>query len=148
VAGTRLFIALATAAVAAGLTAAAVAVALVTPAPGGGTPPRAVVGQETSYRGWVGGIPGAGDRDRVREQGAAHRLYFRVRPRREVEYRVCLTGPSRRCWRRTTSERGRSTVEASLWLNDRGGPGEWRAVWRVRGRKVDSWRFEIRPEFG
>jgi hypothetical protein len=38
-------------------------------------------------------------------------------------------------------------VFVARFVNDRGGPGRWRARWRVDGRIVDTWRFTVRPEF-
>jgi hypothetical protein len=83
-------------------------------------------------------------------QGDGWRAVFRERVRGRVRYKVCLRyleQPSiRRCWRRTTSSRGRSSVFVALFVNDRGGVGRWRARWRARGKRVASWTFRVRSE--
>lgn len=96
-----------------------------------------------SYTGTVGGF-GETKRDRV--QGMYHALRFRVRPARRLGYRVCLYGPTQRCWTRRTSSRGHSSINVSLWLNDWGGPGRWVARWYVGGRKVAVRGFLLRSE--
>lgn len=101
------------------------------------------------YEGWVGGFPGQGDRRRRRVQGDFHALNFERRPGRAVRYRVCLRGGNlavRSCFRRRSGSGGRSSVNVSLWLNDRGGPGNWKATWFVRHKAVASWRFTLVPE--
>lgn len=98
---------------------------------------------ETRYRGSVGGF---GETRRDRAQGQYHGLRFRVTPPKRVTYRVCLSGPASRCWSRRTGGNGRSSVNASLFVNDQGGPGRWTATWYVKGRKVSSWRFRLRSE--
>ncbi|MGH2944857.1 MAG: hypothetical protein ACRDPC_01050 [Solirubrobacteraceae bacterium] len=101
---------------------------------------------QPKYRGWVGGF---GERRHRRVQGQYHALRFRVNPAGRLRYRVCLSGGAadvRRCFRRRTGPRGRSEINVSLFVNDRGGPGRWRAVWRVRGDRVASWRFRLVPE--
>jgi hypothetical protein len=45
-------------------------------------------------------------------------------------------------------QRGVSRVFVARFVNDRGGPGRWRARWIVDGETVASWRFRVRPEFG
>ena len=113
----------------------------------GSTP--AVQAQEDarpSYRGWVGGFD---ERNRVRGQGNYHSLEFRVSPGQAIRYRVCISGGAgdvRRCFSRRTRASGRSSINVSLFVNDQGGPGRWQAVWHVRGRRVASWRFQLRPE--
>jgi hypothetical protein len=83
-------------------------------------------------------------------QGAGWRAVFRERAEGRVRYKVCLRyleQPSiRRCWRRTTSDRGRSSVFVARFVNDRGGPGRWRARWRARGNRVAVWTFRVRSE--
>jgi hypothetical protein len=83
-------------------------------------------------------------------QGDGWRAVFRERVEGRVRYKVCvryLEQPSiRRCWRRTTSRRGRSSVFVALFVNDRGGVGRWRARWRARGERVAAWTFRVRSE--
>jgi hypothetical protein len=104
------------------------------------------ISSRPTYRGWVGGFED--DRRRNRVQGNYHALNFMVSPGRRVHYRVCLSGGvgARRCFERTTSVAGRSSINVSIFVNDQGGPGDWTAVWTVRGRRVASWRFTLRPE--
>lgn len=85
-------------------------------------------------------------RNPVAEQGGYHALGFADRFRRRTHYRVCLTGPARRCYSRRTSRRGYSEINVSRWLNDVGGPGRWIATWYVRGRSVARYRFVLRSE--
>jgi len=84
-------------------------------------------------------------------QGNAWNLVFRESKPGRVSYRVCvghLEAPRvRRCYDRRTSSRGRSSVFAALFVNDRGGTGRWRARWLVGGRSVDTWSFRVSPEF-
>jgi hypothetical protein len=86
---------------------------------------------------------------RVGSQGAGWQAVFRERAVGRVRYRVCLThqqhGASR-CWSRTTRGDGTSVVFVALFVNDRGGPGTWRAMWLVRGRRVARWHFTVRSE--
>jgi len=113
-----------------------------------GRPTSAIV-TAVEYKGWVGGFPGQGDRRRRRVQGDFHMLNFRRTPGQSVRYRVCLRGgnvPTRRCFRRRLNSAGRSGINVSLWLNDRGGPGRWRAIWSVGGGRVATWRFRLPPE--
>ena len=83
-------------------------------------------------------------------QGNAWTLVFRERKRGRVRYEVCvghLDPPRvRRCYRRRTSARGRSSVFAALFVNDAGGTGRWRVRWRVNGRSVAVWSFRVRSE--
>jgi hypothetical protein len=100
------------------------------------------------YRGWLGGFEGS-ERVHRAGQGGYHSLNFRATPARRVRYRVCLRGgvlDAKRCYRRRTNTRGRSSINVSIFVNDRGGPGRWRAVWRVRGDRVAVWRFYVSPE--
>jgi hypothetical protein len=101
---------------------------------------------QSRYSGWVGGF---GERRHRREQGQFHALRFRVQPAGRLRYRVCLSGGAadvRRCFRRRTGEGGRSEINVSIFVNDRGGPGRWRAVWRVGGARVAAWRFRLVAE--
>ncbi len=111
-------------------------------------PVRSAAEASLRYRGWVGGVT-ADDRRRRRGQGNYHALEFRVSPGRATRYRACLIGGSlreHRCWRRRTDSRGRSSIDVSRLVNDRGGPGRWKAVWRLDGRRVASWSFRLAPE--
>jgi endo-1,4-beta-xylanase len=100
------------------------------------------------YRAWLQGVS-ARDRRHRRVQGDAHVLRLAVSPKRRIAYRVCLRGGALRkprCFARSTSQAGVSKVDVSLLVNDRGGPGPWRVVWRVGGRRVAEWAFTVRPE--
>lgn len=100
------------------------------------------------FRAWVQGVS-AKDRRRRRVQGDAHVLRLVVSPGRRIAYRVCLRGGALReprCFTRSTSQSGVSKLDVSLLVNDRGGPGSWRVVWRVGGRKVAASSFTLRPE--
>jgi hypothetical protein len=83
-------------------------------------------------------------------QGNAWTLVLREAKPGRVRYRVCvghLDRPRvRRCYRRRTSSRGRSSVFVALFVNDVGGTGRWRARWTVGGRTVAVWRFRVRSE--
>ena len=82
-------------------------------------------------------------------QGAGWRTTFKEHVAGRVRYRVCLRhlgNGERRCWDRRTNRSGVSHVFVALFVNDRGGPGEWRARWMVDGEQVASWRFTVRPE--
>ncbi len=84
-------------------------------------------------------------------QGAGWRAVFKERAAGRVSYRVCLRHLAdgiRRCWDRRTNANGASRVFVARFVNDRGGPGKWRARWLVDGHQVASWRFKVRPEFG
>ena len=67
---------------------------------------------------------------------------------RSRRYRVCLragAGNLHQC--RTRRLRyGYDEFDVSLLVKDRGGPGDYRAVWYVRGRRVASWRFHLESE--
>ncbi|HEX5619184.1 MAG TPA: hypothetical protein VFX51_12225 [Solirubrobacteraceae bacterium] len=103
---------------------------------------------QSSYRGFVDrfdGIPA-----HQGSQGAGWRAVFRENVDGRVRYRVCLRhrrSGTQRCWDRRTNANGVSRVFVARFVNDRGGPGRWRARWRVDGRIVDTWRFKVRPEF-
>lgn len=96
------------------------------------------------YRAGRGGRP-----DRVATQGAPHRFVFVDRARTRTRYTLVLDGPgeARKRYRGRTNRRGRDVIEDSLYVNDVGGPGRWRAIWRVAGRPVAAFRFRLRPEF-
>lgn len=82
-------------------------------------------------------------------QGSGWQTVFKERAASRVRYRVCLTHrPTkvRRCWTRTTGADGTSTVNVSLFVNDVGGPGSWRATFLVGKRRVASWDFTVLPE--
>ena len=82
-------------------------------------------------------------------QGAAWTLVFRERVTGRVRYKVCLRhlgSNVRRCYRRRTNSRGRSSIFVARFVNDVGGPGEWRARWRARGKRRASWDFTVRSE--
>jgi hypothetical protein len=88
---------------------------------------------------------------REASQGAGWRTIFRERVPGRVRYTVCLRNLDNRvgkCWRGRTGTRGRSRIFVALFVNDQGGPGRWRARWKVAGRVVATWRFRVRPEFG
>jgi hypothetical protein len=101
------------------------------------------------YRGFVDVLDGKPTR--IASQGAGWRTVFRERVPGRVRYTVCLRNLDNgvgRCWRARTGARGRSRIFVALFVNDRGGPGRWRARWKRDGRVVASWRFRVRPEFG
>lgn len=84
-------------------------------------------------------------------QGAGWQTVFKERAEGRVRYRVCLTHmPTKtsRCWKRRTSASGISVVFVALFVNDRGGPGPWRARFLVHGRRVAKWDFTVLPEPG
>jgi len=101
-------------------------------------PPRFV-----GYREGPDGKP-----DRVAVQGDLHRFAFVDRRRRRTAYTLVLDGPGDaiKRYRGRANRRGRDAIEASRYVNDMGGPGRWRAVWRVGKRSVASFRFRVRPE--
>jgi hypothetical protein len=113
-----------------------------------GEPPQASGGK--AYDGYIS-LFGSGP---VHEgsQGAGWTASFRERRRGRVRYRVCLKHTNspkvKRCWRGRTGRRGRSEIFVARFVNDRGGPGRWRATWRRHGRRVDAFEFKVRPEFG
>jgi hypothetical protein len=101
------------------------------------------------YRGFVDVLNGKPTREA--SQGAGWRTVFRERVPGRVRYSVCLRNLDTdvgNCWRARTGSRGRSRIFVALFVNDRGGPGRWRARWKVAGRVVATWRFRVRPEFG
>lgn len=90
---------------------------------------------------------------KVREsfQGAGWQTVFKERAEGRVRYRVCLTQrqtKTSRCWTRRTRADGTSIVFVALFVNDRGGPGPWRAKFLVDGRRVAKWDFTVLPEPG
>lgn len=100
------------------------------------------------YSGHISLIGGGGP-VRSGSQGAGWQAVFKERRRGRVRYRVCLThrtNKTSRCWSRATRRDGTSVVFVALFVNDRGGPGPWKATWLVRGRRVASYRFTVRPE--
>jgi hypothetical protein len=101
------------------------------------------------YRGFVDVLNGQPTREA--SQGAGWRTVFRERVPGRLRYTVCLRNLDNRvgnCWRGRTGTRGRSRIFVALFVNDQGGPGRWRARWKVAGRVVATWRFRVRPEFG
>ncbi|MEX1142819.1 MAG: hypothetical protein WD399_07335 [Thermoleophilaceae bacterium] len=96
------------------------------------------------YRAGRGGRP-----DRVATQGSLHRFVFVDRARERTRYTLILDGPgdALKRYRGRTNRRGRDAIEDSLYVNDVGGPGRWRAIWRVAGERVAAFRFRLRPEF-
>ncbi len=58
------------------------------------------------------------------------------------KYRVCITGPTRRCFRRTTNSSGKNTVHAGHLPK-----GRYRAKWSVAGRTYASWRFRVKVPY-
>jgi hypothetical protein len=101
------------------------------------------------YRGYIDALNGSPVREG--SQGAGWRAIFRERAPGRVRYTVCLRNLDNdvgNCWRARTDRRGSSRVFVALFVNDRGGPGEWQARWKLGGRVVASWRFRVRPEFG
>ncbi len=58
------------------------------------------------------------------------------------KYRVCLTGPTRRCFRRTTNSSGKNTVHAGHLPK-----GRYRAKWSVAGHTYASWRFRVKVPY-
>jgi hypothetical protein len=83
-------------------------------------------------------------------QGDGWTAVFRERRAGRVRYTVCVRhlDPPRvkRCYRRRSGRSGRSRVFIALYVNDVGGPGDWRARWLVRGRTAAVWRFRVRSE--
>lgn len=125
----------------------ATVMALVVPFLLGDVAAQAAAGGER-YRGFVDRL----DDNPTHEgsQGAGWRAVFEERVNRRVGYRVCLRhlgNEVQRCWRRRTGRGGFSRVFVARFVNDRGGPGRWRARWRVNGQIVATWRFTVRPEF-
>lgn len=81
-------------------------------------------------------------------QGARHVLAFTDSRSSSVRYRVCIRGGAgriNRCFRRRLRD-GFGEVDVSLLVNDRGGPGRYRARWHVAGKSVAVWPFRLRPE--
>lgn len=115
-------------------------------APDGGTLLHVLLNPRR-FRGYRAG--GDGRPDRVATQGAPHRFVFVDRARRRTRYTLILDGPgdARKRYRGRTNRRGRDAIEDSLYVNDVGGPGRWRAIWRVAGKRVARFRFRLRPEF-
>jgi hypothetical protein len=111
--------------------------------------PASAGAAQADFRGFIDRFDGVPTHEG--SQGAGWRAVFRERVPGRVNYRVCLRhrgNGEQRCWRRTTGARGRSRVFVARFVNDRGGPGRWRAVWRVDGERVARWSFRVRPEFG
>lgn len=98
------------------------------------------------YVGYLG--DGAGRAFRIAGQGGLHILSLTDSEFANIRYRVCIRGGEgklRRCFRRRLRS-GYSGVNVSLIVNDRGGPGRYRARWFVAGRTVATWRFRLRSE--
>jgi hypothetical protein len=100
------------------------------------------------YKGFVGLL---GEPTHEASQGAGWTANFVEKKPGGVRYRVCLKhrdAPKvKKCWSKNTGANGRSEIFVALFVNDEGGPGDWIAKWFVDGRKVDKWKFEVRPEF-
>jgi hypothetical protein len=108
---------------------------------------QAGAGDRDGYRGYVGL---ADDPTHEASQGAGWTANFRESKPGSIAYRVCLKHRDepevKRCWRRETGGDGRSAVFVALYVNDVGGPGRWRAKWKVDGRKVETWGFRVISE--
>lgn len=120
----------------------AVAIMLVPSGVGAAAPTRLPV-----YDGYVRLLGGAKTHSSF--QGAGWQTVFRERVAGRVRYRVCLTHrPTNvsRCWARASRPDGRSVVFVALFVNDRGGPGAWRATFTVQRRRVATWDFTVLPE--
>jgi hypothetical protein len=114
-----------------------------------GAAPVAEAASRGDYRGYVDRLDDTPTHEG--SQGAGWRTVFKEHVEGRVRYRVCLRhvrNGERRCWSRRTGQRGVSRVFVARFVNDRGGPGRWRARWIVDGETVASWRFRVRPEFG
>jgi hypothetical protein len=101
------------------------------------------------YSGHIGLVSRPGEKVRSGEQGAGWQAIFRERRSGRVAYRLCLRhfdNDTRRCWNRRSRRSGRSRVFVALFVNDRGGPGRWRATWSVDGTRVAAWKFTVRTE--
>ena len=82
-------------------------------------------------------------------QGDGWTLVFANRQHHPVRYRACvhwLEGDAAKCWTASAPASRRSRIFAALFVNDRGGPGAWRAAWSVSGRRVASWHFNVNSE--
>lgn len=101
------------------------------------------------YVGYLG--DGSGRAYHNAGQGGRHLLILTdSNPASNRRYRVCLRGGDRqvrRCFERRLRF-GLGKVGVSRLVNDRGGPGRYRAAWYVGGRRVAVWRFRLTPEFG
>jgi hypothetical protein len=99
------------------------------------------------YRGYIGLF---GDPTHEASQGAGWTANFEERKPGRIRYKVCLKHRDppkvKRCWRKRTGKNGRSEVFVALYVNDTGGPGDWRARWKVNGRNVETWNFHVNPE--
>lgn len=106
--------------------------------------PQALAGPR--YVGYLG--DGEGRAFMEAGQGARHVLAFTDSRTSSARYRVCIRGGAgklNRCFRRRRRD-GFGEVDVSLLVNDRGGPGRYRARWYVAGKSVAVWRFRLRPE--
>lgn len=104
-------------------------------------------GDRDGYRGYIGLL---GDPTHEASQGAGWTANFEEKKPGSIKYRVCLRHRDppkvKRCWRKGTGQDGRSEVFVARFVNDRGGAGDWRANWKVDGRKVETWNFHVNPE--
>ena len=100
-------------------------------------------GKASRYRGFHAGADGAPIR--VATQGELHQFVFIDRERKRTKYRLVLRGPGETKKKRSgrTNRKGRDSIEDSLFVNDVGGPGRWKASWRVGGEKVAKYRFRL-----
>jgi hypothetical protein len=111
--------------------------------------PATAAAGTSPYSGHIGLVSRPGEKVRSGEQGAGWQAIFRERRSGRVAYRLCLRqrdNGTRRCWNRRSSRTGRSRVFVALFVNDRGGPGRWRATWSVDGSVVAIWGFRVEPE--
>jgi hypothetical protein len=111
--------------------------------------PAAASAGGSTYSGHIGLVSRPGDRVRSGEQGAGWQAIFRERRSGRIAYRLCLRhrgNGTQRCWNRRSNARGRSRVFVALFVNDRGGPGRWRATWSVGGTTVATWAFTVSAE--
>lgn len=108
--------------------------------------PAAPAAAAPRYVGYLG--DGAGRAFHIAGQGGLHILSLTDSEFSGRRYRVCIRGGEgklRRCFRRRLRS-GYSGVNVSRIVNDRGGPGRYRARWYVGRRAVATWRFRLRPE--
>lgn len=95
------------------------------------------------FEGFMANYDGA--RQRSSYTGNYHSLEFRDRLGLRTRYKVCASGTSgSQCWRRSTNSEGFSSIQASLAINDRIGPGTLR--WYVDGRLVAKFRYKLKGE--
>lgn len=86
-----------------------------------------------------------GNRQKTSYTGNYHSLEFRDKLGLRTRYKVCAKGLfGSQCWRRSTDSDGYGSIEASIAINDRIGPGTLR--WYVDGKQVARFPYKLKGE--